>query len=145
MLCQVGYDFLLLQYDPVRLLRNVFKVDLERLRLAKGAAQRHVPLLVGRLRWREFPNHRAARHLDHEFLAAAPGFALTFAGAAVLGVEVRCVKLGDEIVDVVVGLQNDIATLTTVAATRPALRLERFMRKCEATVASLAGPGLDLD
>ena len=57
----------------------------------------------------------------------------------------RSIKLGDEIVDVVVGLQDDIATLATVAAARPALGLERFMRKREATVAALAGPGLDLD
>ena len=50
-----------------------------------------------------------------------------------------------EIIDVVVGLQDDIATLAAVAAARPTLGLERFMRKREATVAALAGPDLNLD
>ena len=79
------------------------------------------------------------------FLAAAPGLALALAGAAVFGVEVRGVKLRDEIVDVVIGLQDDVAALAAVAAARPALGLERLMRKREATVAALAGSGLNLD
>ncbi len=90
-------------------------------------------------------DNRTHPRQDPARLAAAPGLALALAGAAVLGMEVRRVKLRDEVVDVVIGLQDDIATLATVAAARPALGLERFMRKREATVASLAGSGLDLD
>ena len=59
--------------------------------------------------------------------------------------EVRGVVLRDEVVDVVVRLQNHVATLAAVAAARAALGLERFMRKGDATVAALAGPGLNLD
>ena len=59
--------------------------------------------------------------------------------------EVRSVILRDEVVDVVIGLQDDVAALATVATARPALGLERFMRKRKATVASLAGSDLNLD
>jgi len=44
-----------------------------------------------------------------------------------------------------IGLQDDIAPVASVATTWPALGLERFMRKCDASVAALAGPGLNLD
>ena len=142
---QIGDDLRLPQLSFGHLLRIVFEINLDRLRLANRAAYGHVPLLGGRLGRREFPNHRAARHLDDQLFAAAPGLALALAGAAVFGVEVRCVKLRDEIVDVVIGLKNDITTLAAVAAARPALGIERFMRKREATVAALAGSGLNLD
>ena len=143
MLGQGGDDFRLLRLGLGRLLRHGFKIDLERLRLAKRAVHGHVlGHWIGR---RKFPHQRAARHLDDELLAAAPGLALALAGPPVLGMEMRRIKLRDKIVDVVVGLQDDIAPFAAVATARPALGLEGFMRKRNASVAALAGPGLNLD
>ena len=141
---QVGDDFRLRQLGLGQLLRLCPKIDLERLRF-KRAVLGHVLLPGLWLGRRKFPHQRAARHLDDELLAAAPGLALALAGPPVLGVEMRRIKLRDKIVDVVVGLQDDIAPFAAVATARPALGLERFMRKRNASVAALAGPGLNLD
>ena len=127
------------------LFRLRLEIDFQRLRAACFSKNSHVSLLRGWLGCGQFPDERAARHLDDELFATAPGFALALAGPTVLGVEVRGVVLRDEVVDVVVRLQNHVATLAAVAAARAALGLERFMRKGDATVAALAGPGLNLD
>ena len=54
---------------------------------------------------------------------------LALAGPTVLGVEVRGVVLRDEVVDVVVRLQDHVATLAAVAAAGPPLGLERSCEK----------------
>ena len=142
---EIRYNLRLKQFQFVFLFRLRLKIDFQCLRTACFSKNSQVSLLRWRLGCGQFPDKCTAWHLDNELLATAPGLALAFAGPTVLGMEVRGVVLRDEVIDVVVRLQDHVATLAAVAAARSALRLERFMRKCDATVAALAGSGLNLD
>ena len=142
---EVRDNLRLKQFRLGLLFRLRLEIDFQCLRAACFSKNSHIRLLRGRLGCGQFPDERAAGHFDDELLATAPGFALALTGATVLGVEVRGVVLRDEVVDIVVRLQDHVATLAAVAAARAALGLERFMRKGDATVSALAGPGLNLD
>ena len=71
--------------------------------------------------------------------------ALAQAALAVRGEETRHVILLDEVVQVVVGLQNDAAAATAVAAAGAALGHERFAMERDAAFAAVAGFRVNFD
>ena len=71
--------------------------------------------------------------------------ALVHAGLAALGDQARGVKLGDEVVQVVVGQENDVAAPPSIAAARAALGDESLAVKGDAALAAVAGAGENFD
>jgi hypothetical protein len=69
----------------------------------------------------------------------------TQAVLAIVREEPRLVKLRDEIVQVVVGLQNDIASAPAIAAGRAAFGPERFTEKCNTAFSAVAGARKNFD
>ena len=59
--------------------------------------------------------------------------------------QARVVKLRDQIVQVVVGFENDVAAATTIAAARPAFRDKRFAMEGHAPFATMAGSRKNFD
>ena len=90
---------------------------------------------------RQFPHHRAARHFHDEVLAGVAIHALAHAELSVLGDQPGLIILGDQVVQVVVGFQDDIAAATAVAPARTAFRAVLLALKCDASLAAMARPG----
>ena len=68
---------------------------------------------------------------------------LAFAGIAVFGNQTRDIKLGDEIVQIVAGLQDHVAAPAAIAAIGTALGDKGLAAKGHATGATVAGAGVD--
>src|SRR5579884_446986 len=96
------------------------------------------------LRW-QFPNQRPAGDLDQQIFSRMPVHPFAHARLACLGDEPRRVILRDEIVQVVVGLQNDIAAASAVAAAGPALGDEGFAMERDAALAAMTCTGKYFD
>src|SRR5690242_18490465 len=71
--------------------------------------------------------------------------ALAHDGFAILCDQARLVVLGDKIVQVVIGLQNDAAAASAVAAAGAALGDVSFAMKCDAALAAVPGARVNLD
>src|SRR5687767_786705 len=102
--------------------------------LVRGRPRRRRPRLGGKP-----PDERAAWHFNDEVLTGAPVHAFAQAGFALLRDQAGSVKLSDEVVEVVVGLEDDIASAPAIAAAGPALGHERLAMKGNAAFAPIAG------
>ena len=71
--------------------------------------------------------------------------ALAQAGLADLGDEARLIILGDEVIEVVVGLQNHAAAAPAVAAAGPALGDEGFAMERDTAFAAVPRPRVNFD
>ena len=71
--------------------------------------------------------------------------AIAHAELAVLRNEARLVVLGNEVVQVVVGFEDDARATPAVTATRPALGTILLTLESDATFAAVAGPRVDFD
>ena len=80
-----------------------------------------------------------------QILARRAVHALAQSRLAVLGDEPGIVELGHQIVQVVVGLKNDIAAAPAVAAAGAAFGPEGFPQKGDAAFAAVSGPPIDFD
>jgi hypothetical protein len=92
----------------------------------------------GRRGVREPPHERAAGNLDDDIFSGVTIHALAQAVLAVLGDEARLIILRDEIVQVVVGLEDDAAAAPAVAAARPALGHEGLAMERDAAFAAVS-------
>ncbi len=98
--------------------------------------------------WRggfEAPDESAAGDFDDEVLAGVAVHALAHAELAMLGEESGLVELGDEVVEVVVGLEDDITAAAAVAAVGAALGAVGLAAEGDAALTAVAGAGEDLD
>ena len=93
----------------------------------------------------ELPNQRAARDSDDQILARVAIHALAQAWFASFSDQPRSIKLGDQIVQIMVGLEDDIAAAPAVAAARPALGHERFAMERHTPFAAVARSREDFD
>src|SRR5437660_638833 len=93
----------------------------------------------------QFPDQCAARDLNDQVLAGVPVHAFAHARFAGFGDEARRVKLGDQIVQVMVRLQDDVAATAAVAAAGAALGDKSFAMKRDAAFAAMAGAGIYFD
>ena len=71
--------------------------------------------------------------------------ALAHAGLAVLGDQAGDIILGDEIVQVMIGLQNHAAAATAIAAAGAAFGDVSFAMERDAAFATVAGARVDFD
>jgi hypothetical protein len=92
---------------------------------------------------RQLPYQRAARDFNDEVSACVAVHAFALPGLAVLGNEPRLVILRDEIVQVVIGLQDYVATTSTIAATGSAFGPILLALERHAALAAVPGPGID--
>ena len=72
-----------------------------------------------------------------------PALFLTFSTVAVFGDQARDIKLGDEIVQIVAGLQDYVATPAAIAAIGTALGDKGFAAKGHTTSTTMAGAGIN--
>jgi hypothetical protein len=86
------------------------------------------------------PNEGPTRDFDEEIGAGPAIHAFAEAGFTSLGEQARLEMLGDEVIEIVIGLEDDIAAATAVAATGATLGAVRFAEKCHATLTPMAGP-----
>ena len=85
------------------------------------------------------PDEGPARDFDEEIGAGATIHAFAEAGFTSLGEEARLEMLGDEVIEIVIGLEDDIAAATAVATTGATLGAIGFAEKGHATFAAMAG------
>ena len=83
--------------------------------------------------------------LIDQVLAGMAVHAIAHAESAILRDEARLVILGDEVVQVVVGFEDDVAAAPAVAAAGPALGTILLALEGDAAFAAVAGPRVDLD
>ena len=89
------------------------------------------------------PNERAARDLDDEILAGMAIHAFAQAAVAIGGDQARDVILLNQVVEVVIGLEDDAAAASAVAAAGTALGHKSFAMKGHTTAAAMAGVRVD--
>src|SRR5207244_1094074 len=94
---------------------------------------------------RQSPNQRAARDLYEQVFAGVAVHPFAHAVLAFLGNEPRLIILGDEVVQVVVGLQNHVAPAPAVAAGRAALGPGRFTEEGDAAFPAVSGARENFD
>lgn len=107
-----------------------------------------IGILLGRRRGFgsvEFPHESAAGDLDDQVLAGGAVHALAHAPLTAFGDEAGLVELIDEVVEVVIGLEDDVATPAAVPAAGAALGAEGFAEECDGTFAAVTGTRVDLD
>jgi hypothetical protein len=63
--------------------------------------------------------------------------------SAAAGADERLEEKRDQIVGVVIGLKNDVATVSTIPAVRPAMGDEFFTAEAAASAATVSGLGVD--
>jgi hypothetical protein len=85
------------------------------------------------------PDEGAARNFDEEIGAGPTIHAFAEAGFTALGEEARLEMLGYEVIEIVIGLQDDIAAATAVATTGTTLGAIGFTEKGHAAFTPMAG------
>ena len=91
------------------------------------------------------PYERAAGHFDDDVLAGVTVHAIAHAESAVLSDEARLVILRDEIIQVVIGFEDNVAAAPAVAAARSALGPILLALEGDAPFAAMASPRVNLD
>ena len=91
------------------------------------------------------PDERSTGDFDKEVGAGATIHSFTEAGVTFLGVQSGLEVLGNEVIEVVIRLENDIATPPAVAATGSTFRAIGFAQKSDTTLAAMAGTSENLD
>src|SRR5687767_5683321 len=99
-----------------------------------GTAEKHSTagwrgLRLGGRRNRPAPDESAAGDFDDEVLSSRAIHPFAHPALAVLGDEAGLIKLRNEIIEIVVGLKNDVAATTAVATAGPAFGHKRFPMK----------------
>src|SRR5205085_11681676 len=90
-----------------------------------------------------FPDESAAGNLHHQVLSGRAVHPFTQTSFAVGRDEAWLKILGDEIIQVVVSFQDNVAAAAAVAATGPALGAIFLPLKGHATLAAVAGSGVN--
>src|SRR5882724_7462546 len=93
----------------------------------------------------EAPDERAAGDLDDEVVAGMTVHALAHAAVTGFGDEARDVILLDEIVEVVVGLEDDAAAASAVATAGAALGDVSLAMERDTAFAAVAGLGVNFN
>jgi hypothetical protein len=88
---------------------------------------------------RDAPDERSTGDFDEEVGAGAAIHSFAQAGMAFFGEQSRLEMLSDEVIEVVIGLKNDIATASAIAATGSAFGAVGFSEKGDTTLAAVAG------
>ncbi len=91
----------------------------------------------------QFPDEGAARDFDDEVFSGVAIHAFAQAGIAGFGDEARDVELADEVVQVVVGLENDVAAAAAVAAAGATLGDVGLAMEGDGAFAAVAGFGVN--
>jgi len=91
------------------------------------------------------PDEGAARDFDEEISAGPTIHAFAETGFTALGEEARLEMLGDEVVEIVIGLQDDIAAATAVAAAGTTLGAIGFTEKGHTAFTPMAGAPENFD
>jgi hypothetical protein len=91
------------------------------------------------------PDESAAGDFNEEVRAGVTVHTLAETWFTALSEQTRLEVLGDEVVEIVIGLEDDIAAAPAIAAARAALGAIRFTQKRHAPFAAMAGAGEDLD
>ena len=94
---------------------------------------------------RQTPDQRAAGNFHQQLFAGASVHSFAHAVLAVLRNEPGLVILCDEIVQVVVGLQNNVAATPTVPAGRTAFRSGCFTQESDTTLPAMTGARENFD
>jgi hypothetical protein len=93
-------------------------------------------------RW-QFPDKGAARNFYEEVFSGSAIHAFSQSSFTFLCDEPGLVVLRNQIVQIVIGLQNDTSAAPAVAAARPAFGNIRFSMKRHASLAAMTGAGED--
>src|SRR5881394_1068832 len=142
--------------------RLLFEIDFERALPSRVTELRPFPggknqwsgfaflaiVLVGRgvrCRRSQSPHQGAAWDFDEQIFSRVAVHSFAQSVLAIVREEPRLVKLRDKIVQVVVGLQNDISSAPAVAAGRAAFGPERFTEKSNTTLSAVAGARKNFD
>src|SRR5579872_7499146 len=91
----------------------------------------------------ETPNNRAARDFYNQVGSRNAIHSFAHSRLTILSDQAGCVELGNQVVEIMVGLQNDVAAAAAVAAARAALWTKLFARKRHATFSAMAGAGIN--
>ena len=103
-------------------------------------------LAFGRLtRIRHFPHQSAAGNFHEPVLAGLPIHSLAHPILAVLGYEARLIILADQVIQVVIGLKDHLATPSAVAPAGTAFGDESLPMKGHAAFAAMTGARIDFD
>ena len=95
--------------------------------------------------FRQAPNQGATGHLDDQILSGLAIHALALPHVSILGDQLWRVILGDQVVEVMVSLQNDVAAAPPVASAGPAFGAVGFPMEGHASTSAFAGAGEHFD
>ena len=90
------------------------------------------------------PDQGTARDLDEKILSRVAIHAFAETGVAVLGDEARLIILGDQVVQVVIRLEDDIAAAPAVAAAWPAFGPILLALERDASLPAVPGASVNL-
>jgi hypothetical protein len=90
------------------------------------------------------PYQRPARHLHDAAFTSPPIHPFPHAVLAILSDEAGLIKLGDEIIQIMVSLEDHIATPASVSPTWSAFRDKGLSMKSHTALAAVPGPRMDL-
>src|SRR5262245_28901759 len=93
----------------------------------------------------QFPNESAAGNSHQQVFAGMTVHALAQAALPFLSNQTRLIILRDEVIQVVVGLQNHIASATAIATAGSSLGTILLSLERHAAFAAMARPRIDLD